>query len=84
LPFCLQQDTGYDPMETEFLIYSLAPSQEHEADARIELSGMSRQQLQCLVHFLEWCQSHPHWSDYCPQEIERGIEFLRSLRANEA
>jgi hypothetical protein len=84
LPFCIAQDTSYDPIETEFLIYNLSPSSDHDADARKELSALNYEQIECLVHFLHWCQSDPHWSEYCSTEIETGLVFLRSLSGDEA
>ena len=78
LKVCLTQDL-YDPLETEFLIYNLAPNPEDEADARQRLSALDLRQLMCLLHFLEWCRDHPHWSTYCPTEIADGILFLQSV-----
>ena len=75
---CLTQDL-YDPVETEFLIYRLGPSAEHENEMRERLSALSQQQVGCLAHFLEWCRAHPHWSEYCGDDIERARAFIRSV-----
>jgi hypothetical protein len=84
LPFCLRQDPTLDPVETEFLIYNFSPSAEDESTARTELSLLTPQQVQCLLHFLHWCEAHEHWSEYCAEDITRGLAFLGSLLQNEA
>jgi uncharacterized protein DUF6714 len=78
LKVCLTRDK-YDPLETEFPIYSLAPSPEDEPDTRQRLSALNLRQLMCLLHFLEWCRDHAHWSAYCPEEIADAILFLQSV-----
>jgi hypothetical protein len=77
---CVTQDTGSDPVETQFLIYHLSPAPEYTAETREHLSQLSRRQLDCLRHFLECCQEHPHWSDYCRDDIARGLEFVATLQ----
>jgi len=76
---CLTQDPAYDAVETEFLIYNLGPSPEHESETRERLSALNREQVNCLAHFLEWCRTHPHWSQYCPNDIERARRFMHSV-----
>ena len=76
---CVTQDL-YDPVETEFLIYNLSPNEKYEAETKQRLSKLSQEQLACLVHFIEWCENHPHWSEYCAAEIPKAIEFLHSLK----
>lgn len=65
--------------ETEFLIYNLAPEPRFQTETLERLSALNPQQIACLIIFLEWCADHEHWSDYCPEEIHRGLEFLRRL-----
>lgn len=72
---CVAQDAECDAMETEFLIYTLVPAQEHEAEAAARLSSLSLTQLRLLEHFLEWCAAHPYWSEYCHDDIERARAF---------
>ena len=79
LPFCLTPEAEYNQMETEFLIYNLAPGGKFEAETRDRLSALSRQQLTCLVHFLAWLKTHPKWSTYCPSEIDQAHEFVSSM-----
>nr|WP_308622731.1 DUF6714 family protein [Massilia rubra] len=79
LPFCLRPEAKYDQSETEFLLYSLAPEKEFEADKRHQFSALSRQQVTCLIHFVEWLKGHPHWSAYCLSEIQTALDFLESL-----
>lgn len=76
---CITQDL-HDPIETEFLIYNLSPGEEHKAESEQRLSKLSLEQLDCLVHFIEWCNEHPHWSEYCPEEISMAFEFLNSVK----
>ena len=78
LRFCLTPEAEYNRMETEFLIYSLAPSLEFQAETWQRLSLLNKNQINCLIHFLEWCSNHQYWKEYCPDEIDRGINFLRT------
>jgi hypothetical protein len=82
LRHCLKVTDTYDDMETEFLIYSLGPAPEHQPDAIQCLSALNREQVHCLVHFLEWCSVHPHWSSYCSNNIPAAIHFVSGLRPN--
>jgi hypothetical protein len=75
---CLTQDT-YDPLETEFLIYTLAPEAKYELETTQRLSKLSHQQIGVLRNFMAWCREHPHWSTYCPTEVARGSEFIERL-----
>ena len=79
LRLCLSQDPYNDSGETEYLIYNLAPKPKHENETKERLSALSANQINCLGHFIEWCKEHPHWSDYCPQEIAIATEFVQSL-----
>jgi hypothetical protein len=81
LLFCLTEKASYSQMETEFLIYNLAPELKHQLEAKQRLSGLNQEQINCLVHFLEWCQQHEHWGQYCPEEISSAIAFLSTIRA---
>lgn len=65
--------------ETEFLIYNLGPAPEYQPETLERLSALNPQQIACLIHFLEWCSDHEHWSGYCPEEIHRGLAFLREI-----
>lgn len=77
---CLEDPSGRLDNAIEFLVYSLAPAEEHEAEAREQLSGLDAEQIACLVHFLQWCAAHEHWGSYCPDEIARGLAFLPTVR----
>jgi hypothetical protein len=79
LPFCFTPEAEYNQMETEFLLYSLAPTKKFEAEARIQLSALSRRQVKCLVHFVEWLKGHQRWGTYCPSEIETALDFLNGI-----
>jgi hypothetical protein len=77
---CLTQDSGVDE-ETEFLIYTLGPDPEHESETESRLSLLSPPQLQLLLSFFERCAKHPHWSEYCPDEIAKARSFVARLVA---
>jgi hypothetical protein len=79
LPHCLTPDAVYTQMETEFLLYNLAPSAEHEEETKVHLSALDADQMRCLLHFVQWMQAHPVWSDYCPAEIARALVFVGAL-----
>ncbi|WP_198939337.1 DUF6714 family protein [Motiliproteus sp. MSK22-1] len=82
LRHCITKKNDYDDIETEFLIYALSPDLKYQKETLERLSGFSKPQLLCLLSFLEWCERHEHWSDYCADEIENGIGFLKSLLSN--
>lgn len=75
--------TSNDP-ETEFLIYNLSPPPEDRAQTTERFGALDEEQLACLVHFLEWCGAHAHWSDYCKDDISAALLFVRELRPRQA
>lgn len=81
LRYCLTDEAQYNRIETEFLIYNLNPAQKYQAETSKRLSALSHDQIQCLIHFLEWCKQNEHWSQYCPDEIASGIAYLSAIRA---
>ena len=84
LRYCLTEEAEHNEMETEFLIYHLGPDQKFQADARKRLSLLNSQQIQCLIHFMQWLKSHPHWIAYLLADIDRAIAFLCALQTNQA
>lgn len=82
LRFCLTDEAAYNQFETEFLIYNLSPDIEYQSETIERLEALSIEQIKCLISFLEWCQSHEPWSEYCPEAIEAGIKFLSTLISN--
>ncbi len=80
LRHCLTQDTNKDPKETEFLIYNLGPALKYQKETIQRLSMLNAEQITCLIHFLEWCAAHEHWSKYCPEDIDKALAFMRTLR----
>jgi hypothetical protein len=78
---CVTQDAEYDAVETEFLIYNLGPEESFKDETRLRLSALSEQQVRCLLHFLEWCRDHPHWSEYCAEDVSRAATFIASILA---
>ncbi|MFZ6679625.1 hypothetical protein [Undibacterium sp. Tian12W] len=79
LEFCLTPEAEYSKLETEFLIYHLGPELKFQHEAKAQLSCLHQKQIDCLVHFLEWCEIHPSWSEYCPDDIQRALNFMRTL-----
>ena len=80
LTFCLDSEAEYDMMETQFLIYNLSPNEEFKEDTLKRLSCFNRKQIDCLTHFMEWLKEHPHWSEYCPNEINKALLFLQEMK----
>ncbi len=83
LRYCLIDEAAYNEMETEFLIYNLSPKLTYQAETIKRLSALNKAQMQCMVHFLEWCQDHEHWGQYCSEEISSGIAFLSTIRVKQ-
>ncbi|XQE65164.1 DUF6714 family protein [Pseudomonas sp. P3C3] len=81
LRYCLTKEAEASGMETEFLIYNLGPAPKYQAEARVRLSALNQEQINCLLNFLLWCKEHEYWSTYCPEDIQRAIEFILTLRA---
>ena len=82
LRFCLTDEATYNQMETEFLIYNLGPSEQFQPDTLNRLSRLNQKQINCILHFLEWCNSPEHWArEYCGDEVLSAITFIRKLNA---
>ncbi len=79
LRFCLSKEADFSRMETEFLLYSLSPAEQFRDDTKIRLSLLNMEQISCLIHFVEWLEMHPHWSEYCMAEIQEAKTFLQVL-----
>lgn len=85
LRYCLTPEAAHSSFETEFLIYSLSPIEEFEADTQSRLSLINSDQIRVLRDFLAYLALLDHWSTYCPSELAGGIAFLQGvldLRAN--
>ena len=76
LRFCFTAEAEYNQMETEFLIYSLAPTLQFQRETFERLSTLNEAQVDCVICFLEWCLTQEYWKEYCPQELENAISFL--------
>lgn len=63
-------------METEFLVYSLGSTEEFGHEQRLRLSALTRTQIRCLILFLRWLRAQPRWSEYCPEDIDRALQFV--------
>jgi hypothetical protein len=79
LRYCLSDDGQESRMETEFLIYSFSPLEEFKEAALQRFTFLQRDQIVCLLHFVDWCSAHPYWGEYFPEDLQRAREFLRSL-----
>jgi hypothetical protein len=82
LRFCLTPEAEHNRMETEFLIYNLGPDLPFQRDTLRRLSLLTAVQVECLVHFLEWCLKSEYWKEYCPDNIAKAIGFLGANLAN--
>ncbi|MFZ2725174.1 MAG: DUF6714 family protein [Methylococcaceae bacterium] len=81
LRFCLTSDAEYNRMETEFLIYNLRPSLEFQQDTVTRLSILNKDHINCLIHFLMWCEGQQYWRDYCLEDIKMAKSFLSSINS---
>lgn len=79
LRFCLTPEAEYNHMETEFLIYNLRPDLKFQKDTIQRLSFLNKKQIYCLMLFLEWCLSQQYWKEYCPSDINRALDFLKTV-----
>lgn len=85
LHHCLTADSTTDgDQTTEFLIYNLGPALKYQKETMQRLSLLNREHIDCLIHFLEWCAQHAYWSTYCPEDINKGLAFMRTLRHNKS
>jgi hypothetical protein len=80
LRFCLTPEAEYNHMETEFLIYSLSPSSKFKKDTFLRISLLDKDQINCLIHFLMWCENQQHWKGYCLEDISKAKKFLSSIK----
>ncbi|MCP4488288.1 MAG: hypothetical protein GY820_13345 [Gammaproteobacteria bacterium] len=80
LRYCLTDEAAYNEMEIEFLIYNFAPIEEHKKETKERLGELNTQQIDCLINFIDWCNSQDKWASYCPAEIAGAKEFLNSLK----
>lgn len=78
LRFCLTPEAEYNQMETEFLIYNLGPDLKFQTETLQRLSLLNKDQINCLIHFLEWCSINQHWKECCPNELGMALKFLQS------
>jgi hypothetical protein len=79
LPHCLTAEAEYNQSEIEYLVYNLGTSDEYKSDTKERLSGLSKQQIMCLKHFLSWLSRHPKWRDYFPEDIARAMQMMNEL-----
>lgn len=70
-------------METEFLVYHFSPAGEFREEALQRFAFLREDQIECLLHFLDWCSAHPHWGEYFPEDLQKAKEFLRELLPEE-
>ena len=67
----------------EFLIYTLGQTEEYAQETRLQLALLNTSQLNCLLTVLLYWQGHPHWDEYCPQDLVNAITFIRNLISSE-
>lgn len=83
LKYCLTPEAEFNQMETQFLIYNLGADIQFQAELSQRLSLLNKDQILCLIHFLEWCSDQEYWQEFCPDSISRGINFLKHLARNQ-
>ena len=76
---CLTPEAEYSQMEIEYLIYSLSPTLKFESDVISRLSLLDKDQIECLIDFINWCSKKEFWNEYCPSDIFRAKVFLTEL-----
>ncbi len=81
LRYCVISNETSDGSETEFLIYSLAPELKYEKDTINRLTELNKEQISCLIHFIEWFEAQEEWANYCPEEMLRAKRFLLNVNA---
>lgn len=79
LRFCLTPEAEYNRMETEFLIYSLGPDLQLQAETVKQLSKFNAAQINCVLNFFEWCLASPYWQEFCPKELDQAMNFLGKI-----
>jgi len=77
--YCLTAEAKHNQMETAFLIYNFSPALEFQADTLKKLSMLNNTQIMCLIYFLEWCLTFPHWKEFYIEDIKDAINFLRTM-----
>jgi hypothetical protein len=79
LRFCLTPEAEHNRMEAQFLIYNLRPRAEFEMDTLQRLSLLDEKEINCLVHFLEWCSNHQYWKEFHSDDLNKAKNFLRGV-----
>lgn len=79
--YCLTPEAVFSAFETEFLIYALSPALGSVKELEITkcLDGLTIEQLSVVKEFLEYLASLDYWRQYCPQDLERAVEFLSGI-----
>ena len=76
---CIKYEAADDPLLSERLIYNFGPSNEHKAELSEQLSLLNKQQIICLIHFVDWCSKHYKLKDNLPEDIAKANSYLDSL-----
>lgn len=79
LRYCMTPEATYNQSEIEFLIYNLRPSEKFENKTKQQLSELNKDQIFCLIHFMDWCSAHAFWGEYCPEDIRKAKLFLSKI-----
>ena len=81
LKYSVLSEASYANTETEFLFYNLGPEEKYKKETIERLSSFNKNQIYCLIHFLEYCLNNKHWLEYCGNDINRAIDFLSNEMA---
>jgi hypothetical protein len=74
----LTEEDERDPRPTEYLVYNLGPSPEHEEDTRLRLSLLTAEQVTVLAATLDYLCSQPYWNDYWGDDLAAARAFLQT------
>ena len=80
LSYGVTPEAEYTDSEIAFLIFALSPQPEFENASAYKLSELNSKQLQCLLHFFEWCATNEYWAENYSSELEAVSKFLVRVR----
>ena len=78
LKFCLNSEWCRAQDAVYFLVFNLGPNPEFESETYSRLQTLSIEQINCLIHFLQWCTGIED-SVYIEEDIDKAFNFLQKL-----
>ncbi len=80
LKFCLNLEWWCVQDAVYFFVFNLGPNPEFERETYSRLQILSIEQVNCLIHFLQWCTGIED-SVYIEEDIDKAFNFLQKLIA---